>query len=433
MIKKFFFLLNILKFSILLLIIIYFTDNKNPFFNLEIYSKKRKINSNNNTSISNHSINNNLINISNVSNISNLTESLNYDENTTNIFPKKNYDIYINPYNENDAKYYDIFLSLKKFPNEQNDTSLELIRKEVIEKIKNDFGFDFSNVDKICFDSTFRFGNQLAAFNKLLFYSEIIGIKKLYIVNDNNFYFQNKIYDEKYNLSIEIFDDIDNKGQFCGQYSYISYLPNFFYDFYVYRVENRFDIFKDEILRNLPTVEIDPNALYIHFRGGDIFTEAFNNKDYAPAYAPYPLCFYKRIIEKNKFQKIYIISEDKLNPIIDILLNNYTYIIYNKNPLEEDISYLAHAYNVVGSVSSFIISIIKLNSNLKFFWEYNIYQIEHQLYHLHHSLYNFSRNYTIFRMEPSEEYKKNMYIWSKTDLQMNIMLNDSCPNDFIML
>ena len=86
---------------------------------------------------------------------------------------------------------------------------------------------DFSTIDRICFDSNFRFGNQLAVFNKLLFYCEIIGIKKLYIIKDNNLYIKNNIFDEKYDLKIEIYDK-DGKW---GRFSYISYLPNFFYDF----------------------------------------------------------------------------------------------------------------------------------------------------------------------------------------------------------
>ena len=417
------FTIKILKFLTLQIIIIYCIKYKDAFFNKEVYSKKAKIFKSNYNNISfDYSSTNN------VNNTTNLNESLN-DINTIKIISKKKYDIYMNPYYEKEAKFYEIFLSLKKFPDEQNNSMLlESIKQELIRNIKDNYNVDFSTIDKICFDSNFRFGNQLAVFNKLLFYCEILGIKKLYINKDNNLFIKNSIFDEKYDLGIEIYENINDED--CGHFSYITYLPNFFYDFYVYRVENRFSVFKDEILRNLPTVEIEPNDLYIHFRGDDIFTKSFNNPDHAPAYAPYPLCFYQKIIEKNNFKKIYLISEDKLNPIIDILLNNYTNTIYNKNSLEDDISYLAHAYNLVGSISSFVISIIKLNDNLKFFWEYDIYQKEHQLYHLHHSLYNYLRNFTIFRMEPSEQYKKNMYIWARTDEQMNIMLNDICPNGF---
>ena len=319
------FLLKILKFLIFQLIIIYCLIYKNVFFNKEIYSKKINIIKTNYNNTSTDYSFTNYINIS-----TNLTEFFN-DINTIKIFIKqKKYDIYINPYFEKETQFYELFLSLKKLPNECDNTTLELIKDELNKKIKDDYDVDFSTIDEVCFDSSFRFGNQLAVFNKFLFYCEIIGIKKLYIPIDNNIYIKSNIYDEKYDLRIEIYDNNTN-GELCGQYSYIAYLPNFFYDFYIYRVENRFGVFKEEILRNLPSVEIDQNDLYIHFRGDDVFTKSFNDPEHAPAYAPYPLCFYKKIIEKNNFKKIYLISEDRLNPIIDILLNNYTNTIYNKN------------------------------------------------------------------------------------------------------
>ena len=200
--------------------------------------------------------------------------------------------------------------------------------------------------------------------------------------------------------------------------------------FFNLKIENRFSVIKAEILKNLPKVKVKLNDLYIHIRSGDIFSKEASSPSFAPSYAQLPLCFYTKIIEQNKFNKIYIISEDKLNPIIDILLTKYKNIIYNNNSLETDISYLIYAYNIVGSISSFITSIIKLNDNLKKFWEYDIYQMEHKLYHLHHSLYDYPRNYTIYRMEPSEKYKKEMYVWTKSDKQLKIMINDTCPNKF---
>ena len=33
-------------------------------------------------------------------------------------------------------------------------------------------------------------------------------------------------------------------------------------------------------------------------------------------------------------------------------------------------------------------------------------------------------------MEPSEIYKTKMVIWKDSDEQIQIMLNDKCPNDF---
>ena len=55
------------------------------------------------------------------------------------------------------------------------------------------------------------------------------------------------------------------------------------------------------------------------------------------------------------FQTVYIISENKKNPVIDLLLNNFPEIIFNKNNLKLDMVYLLNAYNIVITKSTFLI------------------------------------------------------------------------------
>ena len=91
-------------------------------------------------------------------------------------------------------------------------------------------------------------------------------------------------------------------------------------------MENRFNVFKNEILSNLPKINTDINDLYIHIRSGDIFLN--RNPEYASDYAQPPLCFYERIIKENNFNKIYIISQDRGNPVIDKLINENVRELY---------------------------------------------------------------------------------------------------------
>ena len=98
--------------------------------------------------------------------------------------------------------------------------------------------------------------------------------------------------------------------------------------------------------------------------------------------------------------------------------------------MEIDLSYLIYGYNIVGSISSFLISSIKLNDNIKFFWEYDRYPMCSKIYHFHHSIFNIQRKYTIYQMPPSETYKYRMIVWKCSDEQINIMLNDKCPYNF---
>ena len=358
------------------------------------------------------------------------------------IFPRKSYnkenikyninkiqkdEIYINPYYQAEKDYYDKFLKFKDMPKDWNDSLIIKEREDILKRFLKHKKY-LNNIEYIHFDVNFKFGNQLIVLNKLIFYSEIIGIKKIFINDNNNLYLKRKVYDKKFNLSIETINPMNNP--FIWRYSLLSFCWDFFYVFFNLKIENRLEVVKDEILRNLPNVNVNQNDLYIHFRGGDIFKKVLT-PNFAPGYAQFPLCFYEKIINENNFKNIYLICQDKSNPVIEILEKKYKNVItYANNSIDIDIAYLSHAYNIIGSVSSFITEIIKLNDNLKNFWEYDIYQMKHKFIHLHHSLFDFPRKYTIYRMEPSEKYKKDMYKWTRSDDQLKIMINDTCPDKF---
>ena len=98
--------------------------------------------------------------------------------------------------------------------------------------------------------------------------------------------------------------------------------------------------------------------------------------------------------------------------------------------MEIDLSYIVRGYNIVGSISSFLIESIKLNDNLKFLWEYDRYPMCSKLFNSHYSIFNFNRKFSVYLMEPSDIYKNKMIIWKDSDEQIEIMMNDKCPNDF---
>ena len=316
------------------------------------------------------------------------------------------------------------YIGLKVRPKDPNDT---LIAKERDIILKTYYQDDQIKDINIIYDMTFAFGNQIAAFNKLIFYCEVIHCSKIYLPEDNNMYIKHTLYDN--NLTIQV----GKEDSFVNATPITFLSPNFFYDFYTLKIENRVEVFKKEILSNLPLVDISKNDLIIHFRSSDIFQHV-NDFDYAPDYAQPPLCFYESILKNFTFSKIYIISADEIyNPVIKKLREKYPDIIYNENPLEVDISYLARGYNIVGSISSFLISSIKLNDNLEYLWEYDIYPMSGRLFHSHHSINNEKRKYTIYLMEPSEQYKNKMVVWKSSEEQINIMLNDKCPHNFITI
>ena len=123
---------------------------------------------------------------------------------------------------------------------------------------------------------------------------------------------------------------------------------------------------------------------------------------------------------------------DNSNPIIKLLINEFPQIILTHNSIEIDISILLNAFNLIGSMSSFLTSIIILNENLKNFFEYDNYSLSQKYLHLHHDIYKYKINYSIYKIKPSTKYLKEMFPWKNTKEQRKLMINEKC-NDFIKI
>ena len=63
---------------------------------------------------------------------------------------------------------------------------------------------------------------------------------------------------------------------------------------------------------------------------------------------------------------------------------------------------------------------MKMNYNLRLYWHYG----DHG--------FKFKPNIkaTIFKMIPSEEYLKQIHNWKYNSSQIQLMINDNCPNKF---
>lgn len=195
----------------------------------------------------------------------------------------------------------------------------------------------------------------------------------------------------------------------------------FFNSFSVWKKLNRYSIFKKQLLNNLPKVIINPNDLYIYIRSGDVFKRFKNTiKNYCQP----PLCFYIKILNKFKFRKVFIISEDRLNPIIPIMLRKYSYIIHEKNNLKLDISYLINSFNLVSATSTFLSIILKFNDKLKFLWKYDYYSIPPQKYLDSQPLYR------IYKMNSTTTFRNIMHPWFNSPSQRKKMIEEKCINGF---
>ena len=182
---------------------------------------------------------------------------------------------------------------------------------------------------------------------------------------------------------------------------------------------------KDEILNNLPIYKANPDDLYINIRSGDVFVNITHG-----SYSQPPLCFYQKIIQENKFQNIYLVSNGKENPLVDILLNLYPNIQYKHGTPIEDMAVLANVYNLVLPVSSFPYAIIRFNDNLKILFIYDIIINDILVYWYAEDYYFKKMKFTIYKMKPSYKYKKIMKgKWEKSKIQLDLMIKEECINN----
>ena len=211
--------------------------------------------------------------------------------------------------NKEDLDIIEIYNNSIDMPKNPDDPLIEKEREIILNK------YHLLNSEKnisITFDFLFPFGNQLAVFNKMIFYCEIIKCKNIILPKKNNLFINHTLYDKGYNMTIRVLDLPDRRA--INPIRKLDFY--FYYNFYNFKIENRLDLIKNEIVNNLPKIEINENDLVIHFRSDDIF---YNKDDsyHAPDYAQPPLCFYEKILNNYNFSKIYIISIDDIyNPVI---------------------------------------------------------------------------------------------------------------------
>ena len=138
-------------------------------------------------------------------------------------------------------------------------------------------------------------------------------------------------------------------------------------------------------------------------------------------YSQPPLCFYEKVINENKFRKIYILSNGYENPVINELLKLYPKIKYIEGTIQEAISMIIYSYNLVYSVSSFLEYLIPFNNILENLYIYEL---------IYYDISNI--NYNVHKMKPSINYKNIMQNkWKNTKEQLNLMVTENCLNSNI--
>ena len=313
-----------------------------------------------------------------------------------------------------------IFFQKKKYNSNIIKSLKQYLVNELFKKTKK----KLTHVDNLYITGERRLGNYLICINNAIVSCELLNCKRLIIKRNNVLFINHTIFDQKYNFIIQpkqTFSYSDKNSLIIDGWFF------FYLNFTCLGNSNRLIILKEEILNNLPKLMIHNDDLCIYIRSGDIFS-TFKASIYS--YSQPPLCFYQNILNNFNFKQVNIISENKLNPVIPILLNNYSFIKYKKKHLKYDVSYLAKSFNIVSAKSSFLTSIIKLNDNLQYLWEYDSCSLTEKYRFIHYSVQRFPYNYTIYKMKPSLRYQKLMFPWNNSKQQRELMIKDKCLNPF---
>ena len=311
------------------------------------------------------------------------------------------------------------YLQLKNYTEITNNTLKYQTQLELFNQLST---FDktthknFSDVKIIYLKESLKFGNSMILLNNLIAYCEVLGINIIYLNIDMNWPIVDDIFSDRINIYFVSPYQIDceDKAILCAEYKPIFYLT-------VVKPEIKISLFKEEVKKNLPSINTDRNDLYIHIRSGDIFKRRPN-----PHYAQPPLCFYQKIINNFYFKNIYIVSENRKNPIIDLLTKEYHEIIFIDNYIETDAAILSNAYNIVGSMSSFLTTLVMINDNIINYWDFDNYRLSEKFLHYHHDIYNLNISYTLYEMKPTENYRKEMFVWRNSKRQIDMMINEKC-------
>jgi hypothetical protein len=158
------------------------------------------------------------------------------------------------------------------------------------------------------------------------------------------------------------------------------------------------------IIKNINPLNKD--ECVIHIRSGDIFSTCIH-----PKYIQPPFDYYRRIIENNKFNKIYIISKCKNNPVIEKLLNYNKNIIFKVQDVEDDIKLLLGSSTVVESYSTFTSSLLVLSNNIEKVFRPN-YQTDSIIY-----------DRIILDETDLSDYKNKIGKWKNNNKQRELLLN----------
>lgn len=247
-----------------------------------------------------------------------------------------------------------------------------------------------------------RFGNNIIQLNNAIKLGLQTGCKKIT--------FLDKTIHLPKSKSVKDYSFIAKMNRFGMNYFYIDRLK---------KIYPNFDetIVNQEKVRNILLKYcfdkykfVHSTYLCIHIRSGDIFDKLFPHGRYIQP----PYSFYKMILELKEFsgKPVVLITENKKNPNVRKILENYDNVFWEKNTLKRDQEIILNSKYIVFGYGTFVPQLLYLSYGKK-----NAIRFQDNKISLH--------NYNDGFSKVSSEVIVNNYIthWKNTDEQRNIMLN----------
>lgn len=205
-----------------------------------------------------------------------------------------------------------------------------------------------------------KFGNAIIQLINATHFASLLGVKKIY---HRGYDF---LHDEARLADVTILKGMPDNENYIAS----SFFPNALLRKLCITPVSRYQISRQLApwlrMERIGTLGYDTSRhLYIHIRAGDIFAKSNPH----PLYGQPPLAFYTRVLRMEAWEKVVLIFENRMNPVIDALIaflasERIAHEIQSRN-INEDAARLLEAENIVIGRGTFVYPMLCISDNVR--------------------------------------------------------------------
>ena len=201
-----------------------------------------------------------------------------------------------------------------------------------------------------------RLGNNVVQLIRVLTYCDVLGVREVYVAK--NFLFFQRTFVAGNGVTVHVGESWNSHGVAAGHF----FTPLLSVVRYNFRLVCGF--FRDEFLKGLPHPNVSAELLYLHLRGGDIFSTFVHY-----LYAQPPCSYYLDAIKLDDAREAELVSEDSANPCFQLLKERG--LRHVRGGVAWDFARLVYARRLVVSSSSFCRAAVALSPVAKQLYTFN--------------------------------------------------------------